>query len=132
MALLKQDQSIDDVKSLMLRDVEDYIDYYSNPEFVDKELGVLEIVGIVLLVLVIVAIVLTVTIEVLVKKGKLPKIAARRAKKKAKRLAKKQARKDKKLGVASAAEDTDGILLADEGTGDITVSIEEDQGDGEQ
>ena len=72
MALLKQDQSIDDVKSLVLRDVEDYIDYYSDPEFVDKELGVLEIVGIVLLVLVVVAIVLTVTIEVLVKKGKSP------------------------------------------------------------
>ena len=89
-------------------------------------------VGIVLLVLVVVAIVLIVTLEVLVMKGKLPKIAARRAKKKAKRLAKKQARKDKKLGVAPACEDTDGILLADEDTGDITVSIEENQGDGEQ
>lgn len=144
MALLKQDQSIDDVKTLVLRDVEDYIDYYSDPEFVDKELGVLEIVGIVLLVLVVVAIVLTVTIEVLVKKGKLPKIAARRAKKKAKRLAKKQARKDKKLGVAPAAEDTDDmavtavegaedtVAIAIESTDDITLSIEEDQGNIEQ
>ncbi len=144
MALLKQDQSIDDVKTLVLRDVEDYIDYYSDPEFVDKELGVLEIVGIVLLVFVIVAIVLIVTIEVLVKKGKLPKIAARRAKKKAKRLAKKQARKDKKLGVAPACEDKDDmavtavegaedtVAIAIESTDDLTLLIDENQGDGEQ
>ena len=156
MDLLKQDQSIDDdVKTLVLRDVEDYIDYYSDPEFVDKELGELEIVGIVLLVIVVVAIVLIVTIEILVKKGKLPKIAARRAKKKAKRLAKKQARKDKKLGITPTVNDADDMVVtavediddmvatAGEGTentvaiatddaDDMTLAIEENQSDGEQ
>ena len=44
-------------------------------------------------------IIIVVTIEVLVKKGKLPKLAAHRAKKKEKRLQRKQARKNKKLGL---------------------------------
>lgn len=99
MTLLKQDQSVDDKSSLVLRDVEDYIDYYSDPDFVAKELGALEKTAIVIAAIVAAIIIIVVTIEVLVKKGKLPKLAAHRAKKKEKRLQRKQARKNKKLGL---------------------------------
>lgn len=96
--LLKQDQSVDNKTALVLHDVEDYINYYSDPEFVAKELGLIEKAAIVLAAIAAVIIVIVVTVEVLVKKGKLPKLAAHRAKKKAKRLARKQAKNANKSG----------------------------------
>ncbi len=114
--LLKQDRSVDNKTALVLHDVEDYINYYSDPEFVAKELGLIEKAAIVLAAIVAVIIVIVVTVEVLVKKGKLPKLAAHRAGKKAKRLARKQAknankggdiRDDSQDGVACAEQDCD-------------------------
>ena len=114
--LLEQDQSVDKKTSLVLHDVEDYINYYSDPEFVAKELGLIEKAAIVLAAIAAVIIVIVVTVEVLVKKGKLPKLAAHRAEKKAKRLARKQAknanksvdiRDDSQEGVACAEQDCD-------------------------
>lgn len=89
MEVLQQDERIEEIDKLALLTVEDYIDYYSDPLFVKKQLGGLEIFGIVVGCLVFVAIVVVVTVEVLVRAGKLPKLAARRAARKAKRARKK-------------------------------------------
>ena len=53
-----------------------------------------------------VVIAIVVTIEVLVKKGKLPKLAAKREKKKQKRLEKKAAKQEKKIQLIDS--DADG------------------------
>lgn len=74
-------------------DIDDCIAFYTNHDnfkFVAKKLGIFEIVGIVAGCVVAVIIAIVVTVEVLVKQGKLPKLAKRRADKKAKRLAKKK------------------------------------------
>lgn len=99
--VLQQDERIDDIDKLGLLTIEDYVDYYSNPLFVGKELGVLEIFGITAGCLAFVIIVIVVTVEVLVKKGKLPKLAERRARKKA-------ARADKKSRINSNGVSGDG------------------------
>jgi len=78
--------------------IDDCIAFYTNHDnftFVAKKLGIFEIIGIVAGCIVAVIIAIVVTVEVLVKKGKLPKLAKRRADKKAKRLAKKNGGTDR-------------------------------------
>ncbi len=96
MELLKQDESIDKADAITFS-VEDYIDYYSNPAFVEAKLGFFEILGIVLGCVAFVIIVVVVVVEVLAKKGKLPKLVAYRAKKKEKRQAKKAEKANAKI-----------------------------------
>lgn len=76
--------------------VDECLSYYTNHDnfqFVPKKLKMTEIFGIAVGCIAAVIIIIVVTIEVLVKKGKLPKLAKRRADNKAKRLAKKNAKK---------------------------------------
>ena len=83
-----------------LETIDDYIGMYSNPDYVNTiQLGFFEIFGIVVGCIAAVIIVIVVTIEVLVKKGKLPKLAAKREKAKQKRLAKKAAKNEKKIAL---------------------------------
>lgn len=85
------------------------IEFYTDHDhfkFVEKKLNVFEIAGIVIGCIAGVVIAIVVTIEVLVKKGKLPKLAKRRADAKAKRLAKKRA----KNGVAQDAQEAENSI----------------------
>ncbi len=91
--LLKEDTRITEDYQDIVVSIEDYVDYYSNPSFVARKLTSLEIAGIVIGCLVAVVIAIVVTIEVLVKKGKLPKLAAQRERAKQKKLAKKASKK---------------------------------------
>lgn len=87
-----------------LETIDDYIGMYSNPDYVNTiQLGFFEIFGIVVGCIAAVIIVIVVTIEVLVKKGKLPKLAAKREKAKQKRLAKKAAKNEKKIALIDNA-----------------------------
>ncbi len=97
-------------KYSLLDNVNQYIEAYSDPEYVNTiQLGFFDIFGIVVGCIAAVIIVIVVTIEVLVKKGKLPKLAAKREKAKQKRLAKKAAKNEKK------------IALIDENSDDVTI-----------
>ena len=79
---------------------------YSNPDYVNTiNLGFFEILGIVLGCIAAVVIVIVVTIEVLVKQGKLPKLAAKREKAKQKRLAKKAAKQEKRIELIEVVDD---------------------------
>ena len=104
--LAKQDQAISfsDKKSIL--SIDDYIEFKLEMKIVEKKLGSLEIAGIVIGCVVAVVIAIVVTIEVLVKKGKLPKLAAKREKKKQKRLEKKAAKQEKKIQLIDS--DADG------------------------
>lgn len=87
-----------------LETIDDYIGMYSNPDYVNTiQLGFFEIFGIVVGCIAAVIIVIVVTIEVLVKKGKLPKLAAKREKAKQKRLAKKATKYEKKIALIDNA-----------------------------
>lgn len=87
-----------------LETIDDYIGMYSNPDYVNTiQLGFFEIFGIVVGCIAAVIIVIVVTIEVLVKKGKLPKLAAKREKAKQKRLAKKAVKNEKKIALIDNA-----------------------------
>lgn len=87
-----------------LETIDDYIGMYSNPDYVNTiQLGFFEIFGIVVGCIAAVIIVIVVTIEVLVKKGKLPKLAAKREKAKQKRLAKKATKYEKETSLIDNA-----------------------------
>ena len=103
--LAKQDQAISfsDEKSIL--SIDDYIEFKLEMKIVEKKLGSLEIAGIVIGCVVAVVIAIVVTIEVLVKKGKLPKLAAKREKKKQKRLEKKAAKQEKKIQLIDSEAD---------------------------
>lgn len=91
-------------KHSRIETVDQYIEAYSNPDYVNTiQLGFFEIFGIVVGCIAAVIIVIVVTIEVLVKKGKLPKLAAKREKAKQKRLAKKAAKDEKKIALIDNA-----------------------------
>ncbi len=90
--------------------IDQYIEAYSNPDYVNTiQLGFFDIFGIVVGCIAAVIIVIVVTIEVLVKKGKLPKLAAKREKAKQKRLAKKAAKNEKKIALID--ENSDGVTI---------------------
>lgn len=79
-----------------INSIDECIEFYTNHDnfkYVAKKLDVFAVAGIILGCIAAVIIAIVVTIEVLVKKGKLPKLAKRRADNKAKRLAKKNAKK---------------------------------------
>lgn len=101
-------------KYSLLDNVNQYIEAYSDPEYVNTiQLGFFDIFGIVVGCIAVVIIVIVVTIEVLVKKGKLPKLAAKREKAKQKRLAKKAAKNGKKIALIdenSNGETIDGVF----------------------
>lgn len=99
LALLKQDEGITVHDSLT--SIEDYVEYYSEPELVKARLSALKIAGIVIGCVIVVIIVLIIVFEVLISKGKFPKISARREAKKQKRLAKKM----KKRGITVEDEE---------------------------
>ncbi len=105
--LVGQDVDIKEKDKYSLLDtVDQYIEAYSNPDYVNTiQLGFFEIVGIVVGCIAAAIIVIVVTIEVLVKKGKLPKLAAKREKAKQKRLAKKAAKNEKKIALIDDAND---------------------------
>lgn len=89
-----------------LETIDQYIEAYSNPDYVNTiQLGFFEVFGIVVGCIAAVIIVIVVTIEVLVKKGKLPKLAAKREKAKQKRLAKKATKYEKKIALIDNAND---------------------------
>lgn len=108
MALLRTDESID--KDLDLPSPAEYIDYYSDPSTVaakaDKAaIGL--IIGVILVCVIILAgIISPIVVNVLVKKGKLPKLAERRERRKQKRLGKKKIKEGK---------DKDGAAYGEEG-----------------
>lgn len=84
--------------------IDQYIEAYSDPDYVDTiQLGFFDFFGIAVGCVAAVIIVIVVTIEVLVKKGKLPKLAAKREKAKQKRLAKKAAKNEKKIALIDNA-----------------------------
>ena len=98
MQLLHEDERL----SLVNRPdtIEGYIDYYSNPEKVAVNLSQ-DVIGVIVTlvvvgVVIIGAIVAAITISVLLKKGKLPKLAAWRDARKQKRLDKKAAKRGEK------------------------------------
>ncbi len=93
MDLVKKDVAIEGNEAMLIRSIEDYIEFKQDPELVARKLTLLETTGVVLGCIVLVVIAIVVTIEVLVKKGKLPKLAAKREAAKQKRLAKKAAKK---------------------------------------
>lgn len=99
MGLLHEDVRIDitEYEDEAFDDIDDYITYYSNPEFVppSKALTIFEILGIVVGCIAFVIIVIVVSVEVAVRQGKLPRLAEKRATRKAKREAKKEARRQK-------------------------------------
>ena len=93
-------------KHSRIETVDQYIEVYSDPDYVNTiQLGFFDIFGIVVGCIAAVIIVIVVTIEVLVKKGKLPKLAAKREKAKQKRLAKKAAKDEKKIALIDNAND---------------------------
>ncbi len=115
-ALVKEDKAFDDIEGEVVFDsIDDCLAYYTDKDnltVVEAELNVLEIAGIVIGCVVGVIIVVIVVIEVLAKKGKLPKLVARREAKKQKRLAKKNAKKgiiDTDCEDDCVAEDADDI-----------------------
>lgn len=93
LTLLKEDESIDDEMHKMMHSIDDYIEYYSEPELTAERLSGLKIAGIVIgsvlggaVVAIIIAVIV---VETLLKQGKLPKLQAKREAKKQKRLQKK-------------------------------------------
>lgn len=99
MSILREDERVSD--ALLFDDTifltpDEFIEFYSDPQVVQAKLGkaekILISVGSVLGVLIIGAIVSSITVNVLVKKGKLPKLAAKREAKKRSRLARKEAK----------------------------------------
>ncbi len=100
MGLLHEDARFDvnDYEEGALDEIDDYITYYSNPTFVppSKALTIFEIFGIVIGCIAFVIIVIVVSIEIAVKKGKLPRLAEKRATRKEKRIAKREAKRQKK------------------------------------
>ena len=103
--IIKQDVAIKDTDAMHIRSIEDYVEFKQNPELVARRLTSLEIAGIVIGCVVAVVIAIVVTIEVLVKKGKLPKLAAKREKNKQKRLEKKAAKQEKKIQLIDSEAD---------------------------
>ncbi len=95
------DYSILERQSMGLDSVDGYINYYINADIVKGKLQPLYIALIVIACVVAVAIAIVIVIEVLVRKGKLPKLAAKREAAKQKRLQKKEAKKAKKQGEAT-------------------------------
>lgn len=96
MSLLKENEGIDREVHHMMSSIEDYIDYFSNPEFVNAQLSSLKIAGIVigciLIALILSLIITRIVIENKLKQGKLPKLAAKREEKKRRRLERKSKR----------------------------------------
>ena len=115
MSLLKEDAGIDDDLHRMMTSIDDYLEYYSNPELVAARLSRLKIaaivIGCVLAVLVIALIAAKIVVEKKLKQGKLPKLAAKREEKKRR----KQERKLRKNGEGSV----DGI--------DVIINEEEEK-----
>lgn len=123
MTLIKQDTRFnalsDEDKELMTTPLS-FIEMYCGTEISAGNLVSWQIALIVLGCIVFVVIVIVVTIEILVKKGKLPKLAAKREADKQKKLAKKQAKAAKKAGVLQEQlEETD--FVEDE------ISVESDE-----
>ncbi len=79
-------------KAVQFDEVSDYIDYYIGIEVQSGRLAGIFIALITIGCVIVVAIVCVVVIEILVRCGKLPGLAAKRAERKQKKLAKKQAR----------------------------------------
>ncbi len=92
---------LDNESKNKLHNIEDYIDLYTSAGTVKAKMPTLYIVLIVLGCVAFAAIVAVIVVEILVRKGKLPKLAAKREAKKQKRLAKKTENK-------GAAPKTDG------------------------
>ncbi len=94
MSLLREDGSIE--ASALMNTVEEYIEYYSNPETVAAKMSGtligLIVAGVLIGIIIVGSISAAITVNVLIKKGKLPKLAAKREAKKARREEKKRAR----------------------------------------
>ena len=102
MALLKQDSrygALSEEKKELMTTPRAFIEMYCGAEIGRPNLVSWHIALIVLSCIIFAVIVIVVTIEILVKKGKLPKLAAKREAAKQKKLAKKQAKAAKKAGV---------------------------------
>ncbi|MDE6060636.1 MAG: hypothetical protein K2G31_04125 [Clostridia bacterium] len=107
MALLEQDKSVVVDEDTELTSPADYINYYSGKEIVKgKLLSDLYIALIVIACVIVVVIIVVVVIEILVRKGKLPKLAAKREMRKSKRLLKRAEKLAAKNG--GAVESADG------------------------
>lgn len=89
MSLLQEDARVSDEEKASFTTPLQYIEFYAGAPVSKAPLSLIEIIGIAVGSAAGVAIAIWVTIEILLKKGKLPALAARRARKKAKRLAKK-------------------------------------------
>jgi len=131
MSLLREDERISDAlvfDDTIFLTADEFIEFYSHPQVVEAKLGkaekILISVGCVLGALIIGAVVSSVTVNVLVKKGKLPKLAAKREAKRQRRLAKKQARAGGKDKTAADNAAQDAINESDEVEEAVTESSE--------
>lgn len=99
MALLKEDAGIDEELHNMMHSIDDYIKYYSDPELTAERLSGLKIAGIVigsvLGAALLATLIAVITVETLLKQGKLPKLAEKRRIKKEKKARKKLAKQNK-------------------------------------
>lgn len=91
MALLAQDTRVEDHE--IMNEPIDYIAFYSDTEIVGAKLSALKIAGIVIGCVIAAIIITVIVIEVLVRCGKLPKLAEKRERKKLKRREKRAAKK---------------------------------------
>ncbi len=105
--ILEDDYRLDGLteieKNLKFKTLYDRIEYYKETDVVKARLSPLYISFIVIASVAGAAIIAVIIVEILVRAGKLPKLAAKRAAKKQKRLEKKAARKALKAGIAPEA-----------------------------
>ncbi len=125
--LLKEDARITEDYQDIVVSIEDYVDYYSNPSFVERKLTSLEIAGIVIGCLVAVVIAIVVTIEVLVKQGKLPKLATQRERAKQKKLAKKASKKGaEEIAIEDIAQEASNIIDSQDDLQEVAADNQEE------
>lgn len=98
--LLNEDASIEETQHGRLDTADDFIEFYSNPPLKKAGLSKLAVTGIaaggIVGGIILIIAVSVIAVETLLKKGKLPKLAAKRAAKKQKRIEKKAKRAEKK------------------------------------
>ena len=125
MAILKQDPkftALSEEQQATFTSPDKFVDFYCTAEVSDAiVLLSWHILLIVLGCVIVVVVAIVVTIEVLVKKGKLPKLAAQREAAKQKRLAKKNAQN----GESNVSDEENSSALDAES--DTNVSIEEEE-----
>lgn len=105
MSLLKEDHTVKVHEQL--NSLDDYLEYYANPQLFKAKLGALEIAGIVIAAIIVLIVIIVVVVEVLVKKGRLPRLAKKRILSKAKHLANRQKRIDRKNAKKGKGQEAD-------------------------